>query len=83
MMIVIERAEIRQILEEVRPDTDFASSTNFSEEGLLDSFDIVTLVSLIDEKYGIDIAGLDILPENFSSVESITMLIEKTMNQAS
>jgi acyl carrier protein len=78
----IDRAEVEQLLEEVRPDTDFTASENFAEDGLLDSFDIVTLVSLIDEKYGVDIVGRDILPENFSSVESIATLIENTMNRA-
>lgn len=82
-MSQIDQAEIQRMLEEIRPDTDFSGSSNFSEDGLLDSFDIVTLVTAIDEKYGIDIVGRDILPENFSSIESIIALIEKTLGRTS
>jgi len=82
-MSQIDHADIKQMLEEIRPDTDFSGSSNFSEDGLLDSFDIVTLVTTIDEKYGIDIVGRDILPENFSSIESIAALIEKTIGRTS
>lgn len=77
-MFDVDLAEIASMLEEIRPDTDFSASENFSEDGLLDSFDIVTLVTMIDEKFGIDIVGKDILPENFSSVEAIAELIRKT-----
>ena len=79
----IDPADIGRMLEEIRPDTDFSASANFAEDGLLDSFDIVTLVTMIDEKYGVDVDGREILPENFSSVESIAALIDKTLNKAS
>jgi acyl carrier protein len=44
---------------------------------MLDSFDVVNLVTTLDEKYGISIDGVDILPENFSSVENIEKLLNK------
>lgn len=78
-MPFIDHSDINQLLVRVRPDTDFSASSDFSEDGLLDSFDIVTLVTMIDEEYGVDIAGRDILPENFSSAASIATLIEKTL----
>ena len=78
----IDPADIEEMLEDIRPDTDFSASANFAEDGLLDSFDIVTLVTMIDEKYGVDVDGRDILPENFSSAESIAALIDKTLNKA-
>ena len=78
----IDPADIEKMLEDIRPDTDFSASANFAEDGLLDSFDIVTLVTMIDEKYGVDVDGRDILPENFSSAENIAALIDKTLNKA-
>lgn len=80
-MPVVDHKKVSQLLVAIRPDTDFSASADFSEDGLLDSFDIVTLVAMIDEEYGIDIAGRDILPENFSSVESIAALIQKTVGR--
>ena len=69
--------EIMGILKEMRPEFDFSTSSDFVEDGLLDSFDIIGLVSTIEEKYGILIDGLDIVPENFCSVEAIVDLINR------
>jgi len=68
---------IIRILTEIRPEFDFKKAKNFIEEGLLDSFDIFNLVNSLDQEFGISIDGMDILAENFSSVESITKLISK------
>ena len=66
------------ILTQLRPEFDFTQEgVNFIEEGMLDSFDIVALVSELDAAYGISIDGMDILPENFSSVEAIQALLLK------
>ena len=48
---------------------------NFIEAGMLDSFDVINLVTDIEEKFGIQIDGSDILPENFCSIDSIKNLI--------
>lgn len=68
---------ILEFLSEIRPEFDFSQSTNFIEEGLLDSFDIVNLVSSLDTSFGISIEGTDILPEYFSSVDKIIELLHK------
>ena len=69
--------DILKILEELRPECEFGKSSNFIEDGLLDSFDVVTLVSDLDSTFGISIDGVDIVPENFSSVDSIINLLKK------
>lgn len=68
---------IFKMLEELRPEFDFRDSDNFIEDGYLDSFDLVTLISMIEEKFEISIDGLDIIPENFESAEKIQELIKK------
>ena len=50
---------------------------NFIEEGMLDSFDIVTLVDEIENTMGVAISGMDVLPENFCSIDAICQTIEK------
>lgn len=65
------------MLGEIRPEFDFGSSKDFVEDGFLDSFDVVTLVSDIEDQFNIVIDALDILPENFSSISSICELIQK------
>lgn len=70
--------KIFQILSNLRPEFDFTASQNFIDDGYLDSFDVVALVSELEETFGVLIDGLDILPENFSSLESIAKLVEKS-----
>lgn len=71
------REKIIQILSDLRPEFDFSEDVNFIEEGMLDSFDIVNLVSDLDSTFGISIDGVDILPENFATVEAIENLLKK------
>lgn len=65
------------MLEEIRPENDFRNSADFIAEGLLDSFDIVQLVTSLDEGFDISIDGLDIIPENFNSAQKIIELLKK------
>lgn len=69
------KEEILKILSDLRPEFDFTENVNFIEEGMLDSFDVISLVSELDNKYGIEISGEDVVPENFSSVEAIEFLL--------
>ncbi len=70
--------KIIKILTELRPEFDFTQSgINLIEEGMLDSFDIVNLVSELDSTFGISIDGVDILPENFATVDAIKSLVVK------
>lgn len=72
------REQIIKILTELRPEFDFTQEgVDFIEEGMLDSFDLVTLVSELDSTFGISIDGVDILPENFSSVDAIAKVLTK------
>jgi acyl carrier protein len=68
---------IEEILKEIRPEFDFTASQDFIGDGMLDSYDIITLVSDLDKAYGISISGLDIVPENFQNIASIQKLLQK------
>jgi len=69
---------IFDMLSEIRPEFDYKDSNNFIEDGLLDSFDIISLISMIEEKYSIKIDGLDIVPENFFNADAIVELVKKS-----
>lgn len=72
------KEKIIEILTELRPEFDFTEDVNFIEEGMLDSFDVVSLVDELEEQFGIKIDGVDILPENFSTIDSIIALLKKS-----
>lgn len=72
------KEQIIKILTELRPEFDFSQEgVNFIEEGMLDSFDVVNLVNDLDSTFGVSIDGVDILPENFATVENIEQLLKK------
>lgn len=72
------KEKIISILSEIRPEFDFTEEgMNFIEQGMLDSFDMVTLVDALDTEFNIVIDGVDILPENFCSTDSIISLLGK------
>jgi acyl carrier protein len=71
------KTKVEKILNEIRPEFDFSTSTNFIENGMLDSFDVVSLVTMLDKEFNISIEGVEIIPMNFNSVESICTLLSK------
>lgn len=71
------KEKILNILNGLRPEFDFSQSANFIDEGMLDSLDVVNLVTDLENAYGILIDGIDILPNNFSSVDNIMNLLIK------
>lgn len=70
--------DIKNMLAELRPEFDFEESENFITDGLLDSFDVISLTNMLEEKYGITIDALDIVPENYASMEAIAGLVKKS-----
>ena len=69
--------KIKEVLENIRPEFDFADSDNFLEDGLLDSFDLITLVSSLDQTFEISIEGTEMTPENFQNINAIEKLVQK------
>ena len=70
--------DILEMLAELKPEFNFEESSDFVMDGLLDSFDIISLTSMLEEKYNITVDGLDIVPENFCSVEAIVGLVKQS-----
>lgn len=75
------RQELMEILEETRPDIDFENETALIDKEMLDSFDIISIVSEINEAFDISINVNDLLPENFNSVDAILALISKLQEE--
>ena len=71
------REKILEILQDLRPELDFTESNDFIEDGYLDSFDMIVLISQLDKNYDISILGEDIIPENFSNIENIINIVKK------
>lgn len=72
--------ELLRIMSEIRPDVDFATTTKLIDDDILDSFDIISIVSEVNDTFGIEINVNDLLPENFNSAEALYTLIQKLQN---
>ena len=71
------KKRIELILNSVRPEFDFSKSNNFIEDGLLDSFDLIQIVSELDNQFLVSIEAVDIVPENFSNLDGIESMLLK------
>lgn len=71
------REKIIAILSALRPEFDFSQNVNFIEEGMLDSFDVINLVTELESTFNVTIDGIDVLPENFATTDSIINLLKK------
>ena len=69
--------ELLNILKELHEDVDFEVEEGLVDDGILDSLDIVTLITEINDAFDISIPAEEIVPENFNSAGAIWALIEK------
>ena len=72
---------LMEILEELRPDVDFANEKSLVTGGVLDSFDIISLVGQLNDEFDITIKPANLVPENFDSAEAMLELIEKLQDE--
>lgn len=72
--------KLLEILKGVRPDVDFEHEDNLIEDGFLESFDIVAIVTQISEEFDVEIDMTEIDPDDFRSAEAIWDLIQKMKN---
>ena len=72
---------LQELLSELRPDIDFSAEEDLIGRGILDSFDVVTLIAMIDETFDVMITAEYILPGHFYSAKTIYALIEKLMDE--
>ena len=66
-----------RILSELHDDVEFSSETHLIDNGILDSLDIVTLITEINDEFDVSIPAEEIIPENFNSANAIMALINK------
>ena len=66
-----------EILESVQPDADYENCTTLIDNEILSSFDVISIVSELEDEYDIQIKPVDIIPPNFNSAKAIMEMIER------
>ena len=72
--------ELFTILSDLHPEVDFTTEKGLVTGGILDSFDIVSLISEINEEFDVTIGAAELTPENFDSAETIYALIRAKLD---
>lgn len=67
--------KLLEILKEIKSEVDFEKETELVDKGILDSFDIISIISEVNERFDIEIEADDIVPENFNSAIALYELI--------
>ncbi|MDO4445545.1 MAG: acyl carrier protein [Bacillota bacterium] len=69
--------ELLEILEDIQPDADYNTCTTLIDDGILDSFAILSIVGELEDAFDIKITPAEIIPENFNSAQSLWAMVQK------
>ena len=69
--------KLLEILKGIRPDVDFENETALIDDGILDSFDVVAIISELDDAFDVQIRITELDPDNFNSAEAIWKLVQE------
>jgi D-alanine--poly(phosphoribitol) ligase subunit 2 len=73
--------DLKTILEDMHPEVDFENCNNLIDAGIIDSFDIITLVSEINNEFDVAIPAEEIIPENFNSLKALSALVTRLIDE--
>ena len=71
--------ELKKALQELYPNIDFDKETNLYDDGIIDSVDVVTIISKLEELFDISVTMEYIQPPYFQSVETMWEMVEELM----
>ena len=69
--------ELIQILSDVKDDVDFTNCTTLIDDGILNSFDILQIISELNDAYDISIPASEIVPANFNSAKALYEMVKR------
>lgn len=69
--------ELIEILKDLHSDVDFETCTTLIDDKILDSFDIVSIVSEVNDRFDVAIPAKELIPENFNSAKALWDLISR------
>ena len=73
------KEKVLEIVKEIAPEVDFEKENALIDDGLLESFAIIQIVTSFMDEFDIDIDADDIEPENLNSIDAMCELIAGKM----
>ena len=69
--------KLTELLKGLHPEADIENEDGLIDNGILNSFDIVTIIAEVDDMFDVKIPASEIVPENFNSVRAMSDLVER------
>ena len=69
--------KLLEILEDIQPDADYETCTALIDDGILDSFAILSIVAELEDTFGVQVTPAEIIPENFNSAQALWEMVQK------
>jgi len=73
--------ELMEILEDIHPGVDYETCTTLIDDGILDSFAVLSVVSELTDAFQIEITPAEIIPENFNSAAAMWDMVKRLQNE--
>lgn len=70
-----------EILEDIEPGVDYSTCTTLIDDGILDSFAILSIVGELEDEFDISITPVEIIPENFNSAEALWNMVQRLQEE--
>ena len=69
--------QLLELLEDIQPDADYATCTTLIDDGILDSFAILSIVGELEETFNVSVSPAEIIPENFNSAQALWAMVQR------
>ncbi|MDO5118698.1 MAG: phosphopantetheine-binding protein [Coriobacteriales bacterium] len=73
--------DIIEILQDVEEDVDYETETALVDNRVLDSFDILSIISALNDEFDISIPAKDVIPENFNSAAAMRDMVQRLIDE--
>ena len=73
--------ELLELLKDINPDVDYETCTTLIDDKILDSFDIISIITEINNEFDVAIPADKIVPENFNSAAALLALVEGLLDE--
>ncbi len=75
------REIILEMLQDMHPEVDFDTEDKLVANKILDSYDLVSLVSELSGEFDIEIKPKDFVEENFNSLDALTAMVDRLVEE--
>lgn len=73
--------QLLEILEEIRPDLDFANCQDLIDGHHLNSLDIISIVAELEDAFDVTVPTVEVIPHNFNSAQNLWAMIQRLQEE--